>query len=395
MGKIQIPKICIRCGINFKAQKISTQYCSHKCAQLAYKDKKRQAKLKKAKDDIANYSKPPMFREQKKVQTINLSSDELTILNNKEILSVLEVSILLGVTRNTINKYCARGKLKCIKMNRKIFIRRKDLDEMFEMASDYQVTPKVRKPKNESITTPIQPTELEGLLSPETITEFYSAEEAAQIYGVTKGAIRVRAKSNKVPRVTFQGHILYSKSHIDKLYEKEGVDPSIKEWYSSEDIMNAYQMTKSSVYSFVSTNGIPRKNEQGKTYYSKNHVDELLKNRLGDENILEWYTTEDIYNKYGLKPHYIASFVCRLKIPRKRSGGKGYYSKEHFDNAIAEKDPPTIFLTIEDAAICFSKSKEEIHRLVIKHNIPKLKDSKLIRVQKSELNKIINPPKLY
>ena len=154
-------------------------------------------------------------------------------------------------------------------------------------------------------------------------------------------------------------------------------------------------MTKSSVYSFVSANGIPRKNEQGKTYYSKNHVDELLKNRLGDEGISEWYTAEDIYNKYGLKPHYIASFVCRLKIPRKRSGGKGYYSKEHFDNAIAEKDPPTIFLTIEDAAICFSKSKEEIHRLVIKHNIPKLKDSKLIRVQKSELNKIINPPKLY
>ncbi|MEG0701138.1 MAG: hypothetical protein RR442_06395, partial [Muribaculaceae bacterium] len=97
MGKIQIPKICIRCGANFYAQKISTQYCSHKCAQIAYKDKQRQAKLIKAKDDIASLNKPPILREQKRVQTINLSSDELTILNSKEFLSAREASILLGV----------------------------------------------------------------------------------------------------------------------------------------------------------------------------------------------------------------------------------------------------------------------------------------------------------
>lgn len=395
MGKIQIPKICIRCGMNFNAQKITTQYCSHRCAQLAYKDKKRQEKLIKAKDDIANLGKPPIFREQKRVQTINLSSDELTILNNKEFLSTNETSILLGVCKATINNYCVSGKIKCINMNRKIFIRRKDLDEIFETASEYQVTPRVIKPKIEYATKPIQQDEIEVPLHQQSITEFYSAEEAAQIYGVTKGAIRLRAKNNNVPKITCQGHMLYSKIHIDELYKKDGVDPMIQEWYSCEDIMSTYQMTKSSVYSFVSANSIPRKNEHGKTYYSKTHVNELLKARLGDDGISEWYTKDDIYNKYGLLPHYIANFVFSNKIPKKRIGGKGYYSKEHFDKAIAEKDPPTIFLTVEDAATFFSKSKEEIHRLMIKHNIPKLKDSKLIRVQKSELNKIINPPKLY
>ncbi|MEG2760252.1 MAG: helix-turn-helix domain-containing protein [Mucinivorans sp.] len=395
MGNMQIPKICIRCGMNFKAQKISTKYCSHRCSRLAYKDKQRQAKLIKAQEDIANYGKPPIIREQKKVQTIKLSSDDLTILKSKEFLSTQEASILLGVCKATINNYCARGKLKCIKMNRKIFIRRKDLDEMFETASDYQVTPRVVKPKNKSTIRLTQQTEPDISPPQEAVTEFYSAEEAAQIYGVTKGAIRTRAKSNNVPQITFQGRMLYSKTHIDRLYEKEGVDPAIKEWYSIENVMKAYEMTKSSVYSFVSANAIPRKNEQGKTYYSKTHVNELLKTRLGDDGISEWYTIEDIYDKYGLLPHYIANFVFTNKIPKKRTGGRGYYSKEHFDNAIIEKAPPTIFLTIEDSAICFAKSKEEIHRLVIKHNIPKLKDSKLIRVQKSELNKIINPPKLY
>lgn len=234
MGKLmQIPKICIWCGANFIAQKEATQYCSHKCNQHAYKNKLRREKLKQKEEDAKEMSKPPIIQKTKNAQESNPFVDKLTIIKEREYLSVLEVSILMGVTRNTINKYCASGKLKCLKMNRKIFIRRKDLDGLFEYAPPYKVTPKtsvaekektkakrpkkaITKQKKQSVP------ESEESQNKELITEFYTAEEIAQKYGVTKGAVHNRAASNSIPKIAIsRGKHLYSKPHIDKLYEND------------------------------------------------------------------------------------------------------------------------------------------------------------------------------
>ena len=36
-SNIRIKKICEWCGQEFVAQKVTTKYCSHRCANLAYK----------------------------------------------------------------------------------------------------------------------------------------------------------------------------------------------------------------------------------------------------------------------------------------------------------------------------------------------------------------------
>lgn len=401
----QYPKVCAHCGADYIAQKVTTQYCSLKCAQRAYKERMKQEKINKIIEETKEKAKPPILQGIKNTQISNLSSDEISILKEKEYLSIQEVAILLGVERTTIYRYCVQNKLKCIKMNRKVFIRRKDLDGMFEYAPPYQVIPKVTtsqkvktKHPAKSLRSSASKTEvIVATEEKEPITEFYTAEEIAEKYGVTKGAVHNRAASNAIPKITAsRGKHLYSKPHIDKLYENDPIaDNTITEWYLLSDIQSIYGMSQTAVYTFVSDHNLPRKNSKGKMLYSKSHIDDLLKDRLGDTNITEWYTMEDVYDKYGLQPSYIANFVFVNKIPKKRTNGKGHYSKSHFDAAIEARNPPTVFITVEDAAEYFSLSKEEIHRLVIKHNIPKIKDSKLIRIQRSELNKIINPPKLY
>lgn len=42
----KIKKICEWCGTRFEAQKISTKYCSHRCANLAYKKEKERKTLR-------------------------------------------------------------------------------------------------------------------------------------------------------------------------------------------------------------------------------------------------------------------------------------------------------------------------------------------------------------
>lgn len=52
-SNIEIIKKCKWCGNEFVARKTTTEYCSHRCSGLAYKERKRQAKLSEYK---AEYS---------------------------------------------------------------------------------------------------------------------------------------------------------------------------------------------------------------------------------------------------------------------------------------------------------------------------------------------------
>lgn len=88
-SNIEIIKKCKWCGNEFVARKTTTEYCSHRCSGLAYKERKRQAKLQEFK---AEYS----TQLEGKVE-----------IGKLEFLSPTQVSRLLGVSRATIYRYFA------------------------------------------------------------------------------------------------------------------------------------------------------------------------------------------------------------------------------------------------------------------------------------------------
>ncbi len=297
--------MCKLCGQQFLARKTSTQYCSHKCSQRAYKIRKRATVEATHNEDISRLRKFSSKKITKKSTENKLSVEQLHILQYKEFLSVLEVSNLLGVCRATINNYCANGLLKCIKMNRKIFIRRKDIDNLFDSAPPYQV---YRKAKRDSSKVVKEKVLIE--IPPQEALEFYTAQEAADKYGYCKSTIHKMAARKGIPHVKYEGTYLYHKFLIDRVLAKSKSDDSIDEWYSDEEIKQLYAMSTSAVYSFVSEYGIPRKNDCGKTLYSRSHVDAVLKPRMGDSEITEWYSMDEICRIYG--------FIIGFKIIKDR-----------------------------------------------------------------------------
>lgn len=374
-SNLKITKTCSLCGSSFIAQKLTTKYCSHKCSQRAYKLKKREELIKITTENSSEF---------KPIQ------NDSSILNSRQFLSVVETAQLLGVCRATINNYCIQGKLKCIKMNRKIFIRRSDIDLLFESAPSYQVTPRKTKPKE------IVKLSTEPLSEPqECITEFYTADELAKRFNYSKSAIHKMAATRQIPKTIQGGVYLYSKPHFDELLADKEVNPSITEWYTVEEIASLYTMTKTAVYSFVSMNSITKRNQGGKMLYAKSEVDALLYTRLGDNSITEWYTREEIKEAYGFEPGYTANFVFKNKIPKKRIGNRSYYSKEHFDRAVAERKPSTEYITVERAMEIYGVSRDALYACVKRHNIPKSKEGQSLKLQKSALEALFNPTMLY
>jgi predicted nucleic acid-binding Zn ribbon protein len=70
-SSIRIKKNCKWCGKEFEAQKASTQYCSKRCAEHAYKERKRQEKKKRV--ETSEIERVALEREKNLQENLYLS----------------------------------------------------------------------------------------------------------------------------------------------------------------------------------------------------------------------------------------------------------------------------------------------------------------------------------
>lgn len=337
-------------------------YCSNRCCKAAYKARKRTEKVNEAEKKVKNHLnfKPPQL--------------DPTNLNSKEILTVNEAAKILGVERTTAYRYCVSGVLNCRKVNRKILIRRIDIDKMFEDNGEYEVGEKA----------PIKP-----------ITEFYTMDEITEKFCCAKSTVHKAAGNHNFPKMLYRGKNLYSKKHIDNYFSKYNAHPDIAEWYTVEEIMDKYSLTKSAIYSYVSTNNLPRKTEKGKSLYSKQHIDEHYSNYLAyDETITEWYSMEEIAEKFQVTKGYAANIVHKNPVPRKRVGNRSFYSKKHFDKMMDAVKPPQAYYYLEEAMEKFDMTRDSLYYHIKTNGIDKVKDGKRVKVLKSALDKLFEHPKI-
>ena len=149
-SNIEIKKKCRWCGAEFIARKTTTEYCSHRCSGLAYKERKRQAKLD-------SYQREYEYQQsgQKEVA-------------KQEFLTPTQAATLLGVCHVTIYNYINRGVIKVWKLKRKTLIRRADVDSLFSVLD-------------------IQSTQVKNPSAP--ITDFYTSKEIQEKYGVSSSGM--------------------------------------------------------------------------------------------------------------------------------------------------------------------------------------------------------------
>lgn len=117
---IRVEKICQYCNKEFIAKTLRTRYCSHTCNSKAYKAKKRAEKFQKAEETSPTTTLP------------RPAETSLNIIQDKEFLTVDEVSKLLRMSKATVYRIIKEGKLKAIKVSeRNTRILRSEIDNLF------------------------------------------------------------------------------------------------------------------------------------------------------------------------------------------------------------------------------------------------------------------------
>ena len=280
-SSIRITKICQWCGVEFVAQKVSTKYCSHRCANLAYKQAVRDKRVKQAEAETLS------IKLEKPIENVK----------DKEYLSFAQVGKLLGLSRQAVYNMVKAGNLKASKISSRLsFIRRVDIDAMLENRPYKTLHPKDTVP----------------------ITDFYTTAEIKEKFGVKESWIYEIAKEYNIPRTFNRGRTYWSKKHIDSYFAKKAPDASITEWYSVAELQEKFGMTLSEIYTFVYKNVIPKRKEGKMVYYSKKHFD--IAKGIATPEEPQYYTIPEAMEKYNLTRDQLYHYVKYHNITRIKVG---------------------------------------------------------------------------
>ena len=280
-SSIRITKICQWCGVEFEAQKVSTKYCSHRCANLAYKQTVRDKRVKQAEAETLS------IKLEKPIENVK----------DKEYLSFAQAGKLLGLSRQAVYNIVKAGNLKASKISSRLsFIRRVDIDAMLENRPYKTLHPKDTVP----------------------ITDFYTTAEIKEKFGVKESWIYEIAKEHNIPRTFNRGRTYWSKRHIDSYFAKKAPDASITEWYSVAELQEKFGMTLSAIYTFVYKNVIPKRKDGKMVYYSKKHFD--IAKGIATPEEPQYYTIPEAMEKYNLTRDQLYHYVKYHNITRIKVG---------------------------------------------------------------------------
>ena len=283
-SRIDIQKRCKWCNAVFTAHKTTTEYCSHRCTNLAYKDRVRKQRIESLQHELGKSIKTPPN------------------LNNKEYLTPSEVAELLNIGRTSIYRYILNGVIKVIRFERKTLVRRADIEDMTDFI--------VQVP----------------------IIDFYTTAEVKEKYHVNESWIFAVAKKNNIPRTFNRGKTYWSKKHMDAYFAKKAPNPDITEWYSTQEMQEKFGMTLSAIYTFVSKNAIPKKKEGIMVYYSKKHVD-IAKGVAAPEEP-QYYMVVEAMEKFNLTRDQLYHYAKYHNIPKVKKGKYTLISKPELDKLL-------------------------------------------------------------
>lgn len=379
---MNILKTCLVCGTSFVATKISSKYCCRKCERVAFRQ--REAEKKKKEQENAS------------------GSDALQIppeLNDKQFLSPKDVAKLLGVGLTTVYRYFYSGLLKAVRVRRHTLVRRSDLDKFFDDAVPYKKTSYKKKADK----------------------EYYSLKEIMEKYNIGRKAVWNRCEKLGIPKVYEGRNTFWNKKAIDSKFADLIEDIDLDNYYSMEEVMELYNMTKVGVLSFVCHHKIPRVKRGKAVYYSKVHIDSFKRKGAGPDP--DWYTYEEIMDKYCFTKDQIRYTLNNFDIRTEKRGKFTMIFRTDFDKAakirlegakkverIDEADmvvlkpkakevvcPPTPsgYYSAEDVATMFKCSLKHVWTLTRENKIPKISLNHFNFYEKQGIDELYNRKNHY
>ena len=311
------PKTCALCGQRFVAHKITTIFCSTSCAR-------------KFRRHQSNEEKKNRITHETSLQVIARQNRAVCYKDN---LRPSEAAEYLGLERTTIYRYIKQGILVTAQLPGVTLIRRDSLENLLIEGCRFRPERISRERKVPEVST-------SPVISDSS--EYISIADAAKAYGLPLNVTQNYLRRSSLKFERFRNIRFYKRVEVDILMRKREKNryPDISEWYTVEDIMERFGLTRKGVYDFVYKHDIPKRKDGLKASYSKQHVDEIF---VGTDNLnIDYYTPEEIVQKYKFDKRRLYKLVQRLGLPKRNVSGKLWIEKAPFDEFMTLNSLPPV-----------------------------------------------------
>ena len=242
---------------------------------------------------------------------------------------------------------------------------------------------------------------MQELLQPKQASEgqdFFSFAQAAKLMGVTRQYIYKLVKENKLRASRISGkkslirradiELMLKTKPYERITPKDDVD--ITEYYTAEQIAEKYKVNTKWVWTYTREHDIPKVKIRQFNYYSKKHIDVAFAKYRTDDALTEWYTPEEIEKKYGMTRVAIRSQVYRNNIPSKKEHGQIFYSKLHFDlSKQTTEEDSSDYYTVQEAMKKYNLTRDSVYGILQFHEIKREKKGRFVRFLKVEFDHIM------
>ena len=252
----------------------------------------------------------------------------------------------------------------------------------------------IRQKRIQEVENKIQAVISERPISEFKDKEYLSFKEAATLLGLSKQAIYKMVYAGKLQAFRISSRLSFiRKGDIDRMLEARPYP--ITDFYTTAEVKEKYHVNESWIFVIAKKHNIPRAFNRGKTYWSKKHIDAYFAKKAPNPDITEWYSTQDMQDKFGMTLSAIYNFASKNAIPKKKEGIMVYYSKKHVDIAKGISQPEeTLYYTVAEAMEKFNLTRDQLYHYVKWHHISKVKKGKYTFINRAELDKLFAPPKI-
>ena len=242
---------------------------------------------------------------------------------------------------------------------------------------------------------------MQELLQPKQAAEgqdFFSFAQAAKLMGVTRQyvyklvkeaklrASRISGKKSLIRRADIE--LMLKTKPYERIVPKDDFDMS--EYYTAEEIAEKYKVNAKWVWTYTRQHKIPKVKVRQFNYYSKKHIDAAFAKYKTDDALTEWYTPEEIEEKYGMTRVAIRSHVYRNNIPSKKEHGQIFYSKLHFDlSKQTAEDDSSDYYSVQEAMKKYNLTRDSVYGILQFHEIKREKKGRFVRFLKVEFDHIM------
>lgn len=242
---------------------------------------------------------------------------------------------------------------------------------------------------------------MQELLQPKQAAEgqdFFSFAQAAKLMGVTRQyvyklvkesklrASRISEKKSLIRRADIE--LMLKTKPYERIVPKDDFDMS--EYYTAEEVAEKYKVNAKWVWTYTRQHKIPKVKVRQFNYYSKKHIDAAFAKYKTDDALTEWYTPEEIEEKYGMTRVAIRSHVYRNNIPSKKEHGQIFYSKLHFDlSKQTAEDDSSEYYTVQEAMKKYNLTRDSVYGILQFHEIKREKKGRFVRFLKVEFDHIM------